>query len=155
MSINKLNEEEQYSWDQNRCGLKVGDSVKVIRTAKNYEKGWPNGWPKDMNERIGLESEITKISPSGIELNSMFSYPFFVLEYIPGFKSDKVLKCPMCGKDMCVMDKRQDEIHISDKPDVFERAITFEYECSDPECGMSMYYPFKVSEVPDGESYFE
>lgn len=62
------------------------------------------------------------------------------------FKSDKVLECPMCGEDVPVTDKK------SNDEDPNDRQIEFQYEC---DCGMLMYYPFKVSEVPDGESYFE
>ena len=67
------------------------------------------------------------------------------------YTSDKILECPMCGKTMCVMDKMP-TAGTPDDPDDPDMII-FEYNCSNRKCGMSMYYPFEVCEVPDGESY--
>jgi len=147
------NKKDKYIREQDRCGLKVGNKVKVVRSAEDHEDGWSNTWPEQMDEMIGKELEITKLSFFGIQLDNRFSYPFFVLELMPGYPSDKVLKCPMCGWDMCVMDKMSEagKPETEDYPDV----IIFEYNCTNLECGMSAYYPFQVSEVSDGESYFK
>jgi len=128
-----------YLEDQFQCGLKKGNIVKITRIAENHERGWPDVWIREMNEMVGKEAKITHIARRGIELNDNFYFPFFILDLVELFKSDEVLKCPMCGSPMCVMDRMQDEIHMSENPDIFERAITFEYDCSNQECGMSMY----------------
>ncbi len=33
-------EDLQYIRKQNSCGIKVGDKVKVLRKAEDYENGW-------------------------------------------------------------------------------------------------------------------
>ena len=79
MGRQNTDENKQYMRDQNKCGMKRGDKVTVVRTAKDHEKGWSNAWVNEMDEGIGRELEITEISIHGIELDSIFAYPFFVL----------------------------------------------------------------------------
>lgn len=83
--------EEEYIRLQGECGLKVGDTVKVTRTAKDHEEGWANSW---INEKmsIGDVGKITMIGchadnefsndAVGIEINGDWQYPYFVLEKI-------------------------------------------------------------------------
>ena len=66
------------------------------------------------------------------------------------YRSDKVLKCPMCGSQMCVTDEVSERSIDENTPDY----IIFEYNCSNPECGMLGYYPVLVSEMKNGKEYF-
>lgn len=69
---------------QNECGLKVGDKVKVVRTALSKENGWGNAWVTDMDESVNKEFTIRKISEDGIRFveDDYFAYPYFILEKV-------------------------------------------------------------------------
>lgn len=62
--------------------LKVGDTVKVLRTAKTDEFGWDNAWVSSMNACVGKQFTVYSVDGDGIGLDdgSHCSYPFFVLE---------------------------------------------------------------------------
>ncbi len=63
--------------------LKVGDKVKVLRTAESYGDSWGNSWTDEMNGVIGGVFPISKIT-SDIQLNipgiCWYGFPYFVLE---------------------------------------------------------------------------
>lgn len=70
-----------YAELQAESGLKVGDWVKVVRTAKDYENGWGEEWCMSMNDCIGEIFQIYNISCSnGVSKRGGFSFPYFVLE---------------------------------------------------------------------------
>lgn len=88
-------EQEKYLEGHRNCGIKVGDRVRVIRKAEDFESGWQNIWfeqeredEEDMNVAIGLELFV--IEDNGEEGFSCgqkgtvdnFMYPYFVLEKI-------------------------------------------------------------------------
>lgn len=88
-----MNQKEYTSEDylrlHNSCGLKVGDKVKVLRAAKDYEQGWANGWMPKMDEFIGSDYIITADhSTSGFAFrlpdpdDFSFNFPCFVLEKV-------------------------------------------------------------------------
>lgn len=69
-----------------RCNIKVGDTVRVIRKADDYESDWSTIWKaRQMNLSIRNVRTITQItSPGemGIQLDDTYYYPFFVLEKV-------------------------------------------------------------------------
>lgn len=80
-------EQEAYLILQEASGLKIGDTVKILRRANNYEMGWENIWDiPAMSNYIGIESKITDINGNGIVLNNDYAFPFFVLEKISSAK---------------------------------------------------------------------
>lgn len=83
----------KYTMGHNKSGIKVGDTVKILRKAKNRERGWENGWIPEMDMAVGkiglvvndkkeigfdLEVKEVKIGKNQIVL----SYPYFVLEKV-------------------------------------------------------------------------
>ena len=84
-----MNTNEAYKILQQNCDIKVGDTVKVVRKAKDYEMEWLTPWHLDlnysiwhtnMNNSIGQEFVVKSISKCGIQLNNECYYPFLVLE---------------------------------------------------------------------------
>ena len=69
-------------------GLHEGDVVKVLRRARNFERGWDNNWIPRMSKMIGKTFMILKDSEaSGFDLDHGngswgFGFPFFVLRRI-------------------------------------------------------------------------
>lgn len=64
--------------------LKVGDTIKILRAAKNQENGWELNWHSSkMDDDVGKEFKISKIHPyEGIEYKPNYYVPFFVIEKI-------------------------------------------------------------------------
>ena len=64
--------------------LKVGDTVKVLRKAKDYELGWRNSWSDNMDKHVGGEYEVVNVDRhTGIRLvGGHFSYPIHILEIV-------------------------------------------------------------------------
>ena len=75
---------EIYIKYQKASGLKVGDTVRVLRKASPHENGWNNFWVDSMNSNIDRIDKIRSIDGAvGITLESgIFNYPFFVLEKV-------------------------------------------------------------------------
>jgi hypothetical protein len=74
---------ERYLDGHRGCGLKVGDKVKVIRTAEDFEQGWKNSWTGPMYRRVGQTCTITGDDAEyGFTMDSGFGYPYFVLEKV-------------------------------------------------------------------------
>lgn len=73
-----------YELNQMCSGIKVGDKVRVIRTAEDRERGWPNNWASEMDRMVGEEYTVRAIYSYGIRFkeNSYYSFPYFVLEVI-------------------------------------------------------------------------
>lgn len=116
---------------QKDSGLQVGDTVQVLRTAKNEEAGWPLCWiSNEMDQTVYKTYRIIAITEKGIRLNTHritavsetgirvplnnhqgFFYPSFVLkkigyEYVPfdfenGKKQLKEIIC--CNKDYSII----------------------------------------------------
>lgn len=87
-------DEQRYSYEDYlklhySCGLKVGDRVKVLRSAEDYELGWADSWFPPMDEFIGLETYIIddldkfgfRLGPHSMKGYSM-NFPCFVLEKV-------------------------------------------------------------------------
>lgn len=74
--------EEAYLVMQEASGIKIGDTVKVLRKADFHEMGWLNSWASIMTENIGKKLIVNSINGSnGIYLEGQ-CYPFFVLEKV-------------------------------------------------------------------------
>jgi hypothetical protein len=82
-----------YADRQEKSGFKVGDMVKVLRTAKDYERGWGTCWlSPSMDVAVNRVFTITEINyehgmrlvsfGSGYENASGFWYPFFILKKV-------------------------------------------------------------------------
>lgn len=77
---------EVYLLAQEHCGLKVGDWVRVIRKAKNYEAGWDNCWVND-DIPFDVPYKIVILAKKhGIILDcgiyGQRAFPYFVLEKV-------------------------------------------------------------------------
>jgi hypothetical protein len=81
----KMDIQAAYLLMQEKCGIKEGDTVKVIRVAKKHEMGWQNCWVTIMNDYLGKEFVVRGINKNGIYLNS-YGFPFFVLEKVKDAK---------------------------------------------------------------------
>ena len=83
-----------YAERQAKCGLKVGDRVKVLRRGDFGELGWENTWiGYDMGKAIGQVCTILAIDEKdGITLDQCDSYyfPYFVLEKYEETKEEKI-----------------------------------------------------------------
>jgi len=78
--------EEVYLKYQKASGLKVGDKVRVLRKAEDFENGWTNAWvEEEMDRTVGQTDIIESIQDyGGINLESNgLGYPFFVLKKVP------------------------------------------------------------------------
>jgi hypothetical protein len=79
-------------------GIEIGDTVRVLRKAENYEMGWNNEWNDDvMNKYIGRECVVTDdkknySDEAGFELNRGYIFPFFVLEKIKDASESDIIK---------------------------------------------------------------
>jgi len=92
-------QQELYLENHNTSGFKIGDVVKITRTAEYEENGWQSSWVDTMNNYVGQTLTITRdCGTSGFRCeneanNDDFDYPYFVLEkvvqeYIPFDFSD-------------------------------------------------------------------
>lgn len=76
---------KSYLERQNECGIKVGDKVKVVRNAADYEDGWDNEWIPIMNAAVGNEYKV--IANNGelgftLDLDSSYDFPYFALSKV-------------------------------------------------------------------------
>lgn len=72
--------EKHYMAMQDNCGIKTGDRVKILRTAKSREMGWRTQWSPRMDDTVGDEEVVKLICSDGIKLSNSWYYPFFVLQ---------------------------------------------------------------------------
>ena len=74
---------EAYQVLQADCGIKVGDTVKVLSAERfkrsGYRYAWDLGTPKDAY--IGKEYVVDRVDKDGIIIKG-YTFPFFVLEKI-------------------------------------------------------------------------
>jgi hypothetical protein len=77
---------EAYKVMQDASGIEVGDTVRVVRIARDYEMGWGCFWATSMDDTIGLEGEVIGVTDESIEVVmgecDDWHYPFFVLEIV-------------------------------------------------------------------------
>lgn len=71
---------ETYAAGQAAWGGMVGDWIKVMRKAEQYEQGWPTSWNPEMDAAVGKSFQIQNRSAPGFQLSNDFWFPYFVLE---------------------------------------------------------------------------
>ena len=84
---NDLNLHAHYVALQKASGIKVGDTVKVLRKANSHEMGWNNKWTVEMDEFVGMTFIVEDLrAADGIGLMQgncgPYNFPFFVLEKV-------------------------------------------------------------------------
>ena len=76
-------ESNNYLTGHKNSGLKVGDMVKVIKKADDYEAGWGCNWDSIKNNYVGKILKITSDEGvDGFALNNQWHFPYFVLEKV-------------------------------------------------------------------------
>jgi hypothetical protein len=76
---------EAYLEMQKNCGIKVGDRVKILRKAEDFEMGWDEVWVDVMDVYVGKTGKVNAISDIGLNIHFddlWYNFPFFVLEKI-------------------------------------------------------------------------
>ena len=76
-----------YMKGHKECGIKVGDTVRVLRKAENEESGWVLGWLSEMDDNIGKTGVVERDDgKSGFYVAISDTcgrfYPYFVLEKV-------------------------------------------------------------------------
>lgn len=103
---------EAYKVMQENCGIEVGDKVRVLRKAKDYEMGWGNSWADGMDDWIGNEFIVNKVwDGEGIKLDTnddYYNFPFFVLEIVEKHNTKK--KIVIDGKDIYISKESFEEL---------------------------------------------
>ena len=70
-----------YGERQAKCGIGVGDWVKVLRVPEHWEDGWDNEAVSSMDASVGKVFEVVEVhDKSGLFLKDNHWYPYFVLE---------------------------------------------------------------------------
>lgn len=92
---------EDYVKGTEKCGLKAGDFVRLIRKAQSFEGGWNNVWPRDADawighilyvERVDADWGVKCIWHKGQFDEDWFCFPYFVLEKAKGPEADTIMK---------------------------------------------------------------
>jgi len=73
---------EDYLKGHKASGLKVGDKVRVLRKAENFEGGWNGTWFPDKTQCIGKEYEIKEDNNGSGFAFYGWHFPYFVLEKV-------------------------------------------------------------------------
>ena len=73
--------EEAYKVMQAACGIKKGDTVRVLRSFKSYELGCGDSWNPDMGGSVGEEFVVKEITGTNCSIGDYY-WPFFCLEKI-------------------------------------------------------------------------
>lgn len=81
---------ELYLEGQRESGIKVGDRVRILRIARDYEDGWENAWiSPQMDGYVGQVGEVTQVGgTSGICVDKGdggWRFPYFVLQKVPTY----------------------------------------------------------------------
>ena len=122
---------ELYLENQTKCGLSIGDTVKVTRTSEKYENGWSEFWNDSMNSSVGKTFIIKNFDNdnNGFRLENNYWYPYFVLEkvveeWIPFTFEDDLLGMKVISKDK----KHKSVIMYQDKYDVYPSNVRSNYK---------------------------
>ena len=79
--------EKSYEERQAKCGLKVGDKVRILRKAEDHEDGWGEEWAFSMdNTIVKIVKIVERYNLFGIKVSIEgfrdFYFPYFVLEKV-------------------------------------------------------------------------
>lgn len=87
-----------YAERQSRCGLKVGDRVKITKLPATGERGWEDSVSPQMKRFVGSVHCIRyDWGSSGFSVGR-YNWPYFVLEKV----EDRVAECSDAGKSVYV-----------------------------------------------------
>ncbi len=103
--------EQQYLEKHEACGIKEGDRVRVLKKAKDFEKGWCNTWPSPMDcyiDKICIVIEDNYKNGFGLMFEddslrdgACFSFPYFVLEKLKKSSTiNATSSCPKCNSEL-------------------------------------------------------
>ena len=122
-----------YVEEQEESGLKVGDLVRVTRTAKDDERGWENSWINHvMTPLVGTIQQITEITDWGVQLEGSggYEFPYFVLEKVEESARETLLKSAQKLAEELSTPKNFHKISIMEeapmKYDVTDKKITLQ-----------------------------
>jgi hypothetical protein len=89
-----MNINEAYITLQKASGIEVGDTVKILRKAKNFEMGWNAHWAPVMDNTVGATFQVKEICDlRGIRNpNNSCVYPFFVLKIVKKATKEVTIK---------------------------------------------------------------
>ena len=83
---------EAYQLMQANCGIKVGDTVRVLRTATHEEeRAYGATWIKGCKSFIGMEYKVERIDKDCVVIAGV-QFPFFVIEKIKDAESEYPIK---------------------------------------------------------------
>ena len=54
---------KEYTKNQNKSNIELGDIVIVTREAIDFENNWSSCWISQMNKNLGKESKVVEIHP--------------------------------------------------------------------------------------------
>jgi hypothetical protein len=94
----KMDVKEAYKALQAECGIRVGDTVRIIRTAKRGEMGWAVGFEWNREQKDALGVDLTVISDKGRQGFRLKTgrgedvwAPFFALELVKHKEPEKMV----------------------------------------------------------------
>jgi len=81
---------EDYLGGHEKCGIKVGDRVKIMRAAESFMGGWNLLWTNDMDGFIGMRGVVMgdcgtdgfSVIVDGNKNVGSWNFPYFVLEKV-------------------------------------------------------------------------
>lgn len=96
--LKKLNSEstpkKSYAERQAECGIKIGDTVRVLYAVDDQEDGWPGYWIPEMDKMVGCDFPVQELTEDGIAIkdpDSQYNYcfPYFVLKKLTSENTNK------------------------------------------------------------------
>lgn len=137
-----MSTKEAYLTLAQNCGIKVGDTVKVLRRSDCGELGHDCRWSSDMNNYIGKTFKVTdnRLAEAGIVQLGSWYFPFHILEKVePQFRPYTPNEVPL-GAEV-----------TSDHPDIgFARALITHISINGEVCSPG----FRTSHPKFGERGF-
>jgi hypothetical protein len=91
MSARKVNWRNREDWYElnnayrtlgRAVNFKVGDKVKILRKADDYELGWGWGWLSLKDKYVGKVVEIKEVDRGGDITAEGYIFPWFILELV-------------------------------------------------------------------------
>ena len=120
-----MDSKEAYQVMAKESGIKIGDTVKVLRKAQSKEMGWTGYWPPDMDDAVGNEYTVSAIEIGEYQLDCLYWFPFFVLEKIKSAKPAHEFK-PF---DKVLVRDRNDATWKVDLFSHFKEVHAYKYHC--------------------------